>query len=64
MHALISAIKGFVGDVKYIVINAFAWVVALVSVLASLAFALITSAIPLAIAIFIALWAYKTFLAD
>jgi len=68
MRALISAIKEFVEVVKVIVVGSFFWLVTLVALLAGAALGLvlwlITLAIPIGIVILIALWAYKTFLAD
>ena len=66
--AVVSAIKEFVEVVKVIVVGSFFWLVTLVALLAGgalgLVLWLITLAIPIAIGILIALWAYKTFLAD
>jgi len=66
--AVVSAIKEFVEVVKVIVVGSFFWLVTLVALLAGgalgLVLWLITLAIPIGIVILIALWAYKTFLAD
>jgi hypothetical protein len=61
---VVSAIKGLIEAVQIIVFGFFYWLVVLGSALAGIALWLLGASIPLAIAIFLALWAYKTFLAD